>query len=51
MYEVYINGIKFKEFPHRYTAFIYLLMHGWVYTGRGMFMLDNRVKIKEVKDE
>ena len=51
MYEVYINDIKFKEFPNRYTAFIYLMMHGWVYVGRGMYFLDKRVKIVEKKDE
>lgn len=51
MYEVYIDGRKVKEYPHRLQAVIYLILKGHCYYCRFGKWLDDRAEIREVADD
>lgn len=46
MYEVWINGQLEKTYKHKLQAIIYLMLNGHVYSGKGLYFLSNKVKIK-----
>lgn len=50
MFEVYVNDTLVKSYPYKTQAIVYCFMNGYVNTGRGWYFLDDRVKIKEVKN-
>ena len=51
MYEVYINGRKVKEYPHKLQAVIYLILGGYCYHSRFGKWLDKKTEIREVANE
>ena len=51
MYEVYIDGRKVKEYPHKLQAVIYLILKGYCYRSRFGKWLDKRAEIRDVADE
>lgn len=51
MYEVYIDGRKVKEYPHKLQAVIYLILKGYCYRSRFGKWLDKKTEIREVEDE
>lgn len=51
-FEIYINGVKVKEYPYRLQAETYLHMRGYVSDGGrlGKFLNENvEIKVKEEK--
>ena len=51
IYEVYINGVKVKEYPHKLQAVIYLILRGCCYRSRFGKWLNKKTEIREVIDD
>ena len=50
-YEVWIKGVKVKDFPTKEQADIYMLENGYVYSCRfGKFLQDD-CEVREVQDD
>jgi hypothetical protein len=48
IYQVYVNNDLIKEYTHRIQAIIWLMMHGYIYSGNGLYFMSHAAKIKTV---